>query len=359
MKNAILSVILTTLLIATAPLISLTINSDKNATAQSSATAVVNSKQESKKSTEKSTEVTTNKEVTTSKPTNSEKSKSDDYSFKIYDNATKKIITVSDFDFCCGALATEVETDIPKEALKAQAVAIYTYYSYLRSNSRADKKDYDFECNSKIWEVYVSKDELKEKWGETFDESYKIISEAVSEVSNTFVLYDDKLCMTKYFEISSGNTNSYKEIYGEDIPYLVTVPSPFDTVANNYKTEIKFTKEEFDSAVKEKFSDYKPDDTGKNISDISKNDYGTVLNINVGNIKTTGSELADALNLRSSAFEITSDDDTYTFTTYGYGENISMSQFGLNQLAKQGSSYKEILEYYYPDTTISDNFKPI
>lgn len=361
MKNAILSVILITVLIATTPLISIAINSDKNATVQSNATVASDTKKDTEKISDKITEPGTKKEIATEKSTFSAKtnSKSDDYSFKIYDKATKEIITVSDFDFCCGALATEIETDIPEEAIKAQAVAIHTYYSYLRSNNRADKEDYDFECNSKIWETYVSKDELKEKWGETFDESYKIISDAVSEVSGTFVLYDNKLCMTKYFEISSGNTNSYKEIYGEDIPYLVSVPSPFDTVANNYKTEIKFTKEEFDNSVKEKFSDYKPGDISKNISDISKNDYGTVLNIKVGNIETTGKELAKTLNLRSSTFEVNCSDDTYTFATYGYGENIGMSQFGMCQMAKQGNSYIEILKYYYPNTTISDSFKPI
>lgn len=358
MKNAVISVILITLLIATAPLISLVINSSENTVVESNVTVVSDEKKVTEETTNKTaTEITTKKEKSTA---TEEKIKTDNYSFKIYDEATDKIITVSDYDFCCGALATEIETDIPKEAIKAQAIAIHTYYSYLRNNSRVENKEYDFKCNSKIWETYVSKDELKEKWGETFEESYTIISDAVNEVSNTFILYNNNLCMTKYFEISSGNTNSYKEIYNEDIPYLVSIPSPFDTVANNYKTNKKFSKEEFDKIIKEKFPDYKStDNMSKNISNITKNDYGTVLNIKLGNIETTGKELADALNLRSSTFEISCSDNTYTFTTYGYGENIGMSQFGACQMAKQGNSYIEILQYYYPNTTISDNYKPI
>lgn len=56
--------------------------------------------------------------------------------------------------------------------------------------------------------------------------------------------------MTKYFEISSGTTESYQEIYGDEIPYLINVPSPFDTTANNYKTTVSLTYDEFNKAIK-------------------------------------------------------------------------------------------------------------
>lgn len=351
MKNVILSVIMMTLLIALAPLISLAVGNNKNEIRQSNATISYDKKSTSEKSD--------NKAMLDDKSKN-EANKKNDYSFKIYDKATKKIITVSDFEFCCGALATEIEPDIPNEAIKAQAVAIHTYYSYLRSNSRAENKDYDFECNTKIWETYVNQDELKEKWGETFDDSYRAISDAVKAVSSVFVIHNNSLCMTKYFEISCGNTNSYKEIYGIDIPYLVSIPSPFDTVANNYKTKKVLTETEVNNAIKAKFANYKPDDeANKNISDITKNDYGTVLNLRLGNIKLTGKELADILDLRSSAFEVAISNDSYTFITYGYGENIGMSQFGACKMAEQGNSYIEILQYYYPNTEISESYKPI
>jgi stage II sporulation protein D len=166
--------------------------------------------------------------------------------------------------------------------------------------------------------------------------------------------------MTKYFEISSGNTNSYKEIYGTNIPYLVGIPSPFDTVANNYKTKKVLTETEVDTAIKASFANYKANnDTSRNISDIMKNDYGTVLSLKAGNTKLTGKELADTLNLRSSAFEVTISNESYAFITYGYGENIGMSQFGACKMAEQGNSYIEILQYYYPNTEISENFKPL
>ncbi len=358
MKSAILNIIFVALLIACVPLISVLLNNnsfEKQSNKNAYSTNVSNTSKS--KSTSSPPIKSTNPTINATKPTSENAINN---TFRIYDKATDKIITVSDFDFCCGALATEIDIDIPTEAIKAQAVAIHTYYSYLRNDARANNKNYDFECNSNIWQTYVTKDELKEKWGETYNYSYKIISDAVKEVSNTFVLYNNKLCMTKYFKISSGNTTAYSEIYSQELPYLVCIPSAFDTVANNYKTKIEFPKTEFDKAIKNKYSDYKPTkNTSNNITNIKKNDYNAVLELTVGNKTLTGKQLMEILNLRSFTFDISCSDDKYTFTVYGYGENIGMSQYGACCMAKQGSTYSEILAYYYPNTDLSNNYKPI
>ena len=40
------------------------------------------------------------------------------------------------------------------------------------------------------------------------------------------------------------------------------------------------------------------------------------------------------------------------FTVKGYGHGVGMSQYGANEMAKSGASYREILMHYYPGTTI-------
>lgn len=345
MKSSIFTIIFTVLLIATIPLISIAIGktNDNVQTAASITTSPPSNAAEN------------NNEIST----DSNSSLSQSNSFKIYDRAVNKVITVNDYDFCCGALATETESDIPSEALKAQAIIIHTYYSYLRNESRKNNEDYDFECNSQIWEIYANKNDIKEKWGDTFTESYGIIEKNVKEVIDTFVLYNNKPAMTKYFEISSGTTESYQEIYGDEIPYLINVPSPFDTTANNYKTTVSLTYDEFNKAIKKKYNDYKYDkDYQKNISDFEKNDYGAVLSLKIGNKSIKGKELCNIANLRSNTFELECKDDKYIFTVYGYGENIGLSQYGACKMAEQGSSYVDILQYYFPNTTIVNNYIP-
>src|SRR5574344_1404381 len=188
--------------------------------------------------------------------------------FKMYDKSQDKIIEVSDKDFCYGALAAQMDTQTEKEALKAQAVALYSYYGYIRAQNRQTPPDNlkgaDFSCNTKIWQVYTTKDEIKTKWGSSFDKDYKVITDAVDEVFGKVLTYNGTLARTEFFAISSGTTESSKDIYGEDLPYLTNVASPYDLSQNNYETNLKMTTERFNETLKKKFDDYTP---GKNPAD--------------------------------------------------------------------------------------------
>ncbi len=274
-------------------------------------------------------------------------------SFRIYDKALQEVITVNDFDFCIGAIAVETDTDIPKEALKAEIVALHTYYACLRQQSRQQNKDFDFECNSKTWKVYVGKNQLKEKLRDTFEDYYNTLESAVKEVSNFLIFYDGKLCMTPCFDISVGNTFSYGEIYNENIPYLRSVPSPFDKIANNYTTQLTLSFDELHKIMSEKFSDYQSaENHSDNLKDISESENGAVLKMTVGNHTLSGKEFADIVHLRSNAFTVDFRNNQYQFTVYGYGDNIGLSKFGACKLAEQGYDFQAILHYYYTDITI-------
>lgn len=354
MKKGMVAVILTIITIAVVPVISILVGGKyEKSYAAVSATESVTEKNTYTAQPDENTEKPS-KPVSTATTT---KGSSEENTYKIYDKSAKKVITVNDVDFCCGALATETEADIPSEALKAQAVALHTYYTHLKYESRKQNKEYDFQCNSKIWEVYADKKDIKAKWGDTFKKSFGTIEKAVKEVSDIFVLYNDSPAMTKYFEISSGTTDSYSEIYGKDIKYLTNVATPYDTVANNYQTKQTFSYEELNSLMGKKYKDYKAESIDKNVSEIKKSNYGTVLSLRVGNKEIKGYEFADILKLRSSNFNVEVKEGSYIFTVCGYGENIGLSKFGSCQLAKQGSSYIEILEYYYPGTKIVRGYK--
>lgn len=44
----------------------------------------------------------------------------------------------------------------------------------------------------------------------------------------------------------------------------------------------------------------------------------------------------------------------YTLSGGGFGHGIGFSQYGADKLAKAGSSYKDIIGYYYKDVTVVD-----
>lgn len=265
--------------------------------------------------------------------------------FRIYDTSSKTVIEVSDKEFCCNALITQVEPDYPQEALKALAITIHTYYSYLRDKERENNNKYDFKCNSKIWNVYTSTEDIKGKWGDTFNESYSVFESIAKQVENKMMYYDNKICMTPFFEISSGTTNSYKDIYGTHIPYLVNTPSPFDATANNFKLITTISNKNFSTTLKSIVENY--NEKNNNVSNIVKNDFGNVISLKIGDSKITGQEFTNSLKLRSSCFDIEKTDNGYNIITYGYGENIGLSKYGASQLAENGYKYDEILKYYF------------
>ena len=56
--------------------------------------------------------------------------------------------------------------------------------------------------------------------------------------------------------------------------------------------------------------------------------------------------------INSAAFEVDYSDGVFTFTTYGYGHGVGMSQQGADYYAMQGWDYVDILTHYYTGTTV-------
>ena len=78
-----------------------------------------------------------------------------------------------------------------------------------------------------------------------------------------------------------------------------------------------------------------------------------MLHVEVGNKTIKGSLLRSIFGLKSSNFTITVDSQNVTFEVRGSGHGVGMSQHGANEMANEGSSYQEILAWYYQGTQIS------
>ena len=53
-----------------------------------------------------------------------------------------------------------------------------------------------------------------------------------------------------------------------------------------------------------------------------------------------------------SSFKITATENEVTFKVSGYGHGVGMSQYGADFMARQGSTYEEILKHYYKNVTV-------
>jgi stage II sporulation protein D len=278
--------------------------------------------------------------------------------FKILDTKSNTVITADDRSFLYGAIVTEMSPDFHPEALKAQGVAAYTYYSRLReqqrSNPTASLKGADFAADTQGWQIYVTKEQMKQRWGANFDTYYNKLTKVVDAIYGKVLKSDGELADATYYAISSGNTETSEDIWGGKRKYLVAVASPGDVFASGYQTSAVFSTAQFKTAVlKTAPKANLSGDPSTWVGSIQRTASGTVKNIQIGGVNIKGSDIRSAFGLRSPNFSISYANGSFTFLVKGYGHGVGMSQVGANYMASQGASYQQILAWYYPTTTLT------
>ena len=269
--------------------------------------------------------------------------------FKILKNG--KVLELSAKDYIFGVVAAEMPALYEAEALKAQAVAAYTFACY-RKQGNTDS-EYDLTADSETAQCFITREEAAARWGEKSDEYTKKIEDCIAEVEGELLTFDDKPIFAAYHAISSGSTNSCYDVWGKEISYLKSVVSDGDKLAEGYLSEAVFTAEEIAENLKSITA--ASGDAQNYFSELNATDNGYVKTLKFCGKETTGSEISKLLGLRSGSFSVEFTEAGFKFTVKGYGHGVGMSQTGADYMAKQGSSYEEILLHYYNGATLQKN----
>ncbi|NET91579.1 MAG: SpoIID/LytB domain-containing protein, partial [Kamptonema sp. SIO1D9] len=67
----------------------------------------------------------------------------------------------------------------------------------------------------------------------------------------------------------------------------------------------------------------------------------------------SGSEIRQALGLRSTLFTVSSNGSNFQISGRGFGHGVGLSQWGAKNLAQQGLGYQQILSHYYQNTILA------
>lgn len=245
------------------------------------------------------------------------------------------------FDVVCQIVQAEMGGTFHEEALKAQAVAAYSYLKFNNAKGLSPS----ISLNSKV--------------------SAKVKA-AVQDVFGVGIYYNGKIAQSVYSSATGGYSASAKDVWGGDIPYLESVVSEFDSAGSYYGSVKTFSQDYIKNAIQKS--------TGIALSGNPENwitllpaeqggivDGGYVGKILIdgnatytksGNsITLTGRILRENIldyGLRSSKFEVSYSGGVFTFVTYGYGHGVGMSQIGANLYAtKGGYNYLQILQHYF------------
>ena len=244
-------------------------------------------------------------------------------------------------EYIIGVVAGEMPASFEVEALKAQAIAAR---SYAMNKVNSSKKTYDLVTDVSN-QVYITQDEMKEKWQSEYDYYYNKIKDAVLETKGLVMKYNDEIISAYYFAMSNGSTEDVSLVFGESKDYLQSVDSSWDENVKNFTVETNITKEEFCKKLDISCNDII-------INNIKRSETKRVNEITINNKTFKGTEVRSILNLRSTDFNIEIN-ESIKITTKGYGHGVGMSQYGANEMAKNGSTYEEILKHYYNNIEIS------
>ncbi|HIS12743.1 MAG TPA: stage II sporulation protein D [Candidatus Onthocola stercoravium] len=243
-------------------------------------------------------------------------------------------------EYVVGVVAGEMPASFEIEALKAQAIAAR---SYALSKIETSTESYDLVTDITN-QVYITTEDMQEKWGEDYDFYYDKIKNAVSATKNLVMEYEGDVISAYYFAMSNGATEDVSLVFGESRDYLKSVDSSWDESVKNFSVTTTFTKEEFCSKLS-------IDCSNITIGAIDRSSTNRVNTIVINDKEFKGTTLRTLLGLRSTDFTIDIADDI-KITTKGYGHGVGMSQYGANEMAKNGASYEEILNHYYKDIDI-------
>ena len=245
-------------------------------------------------------------------------------------------------------LAHEMPVSYEEEALKAQAVIARTNLLYAREKDGAEPEG-------------MSREDMQEQLGaEEFQKCYKRLQNCVEDTAGEVVFYKNKVVHLPYHFVSAGKTRDIAEVDDDNsMPYLKSAASMDDLQSDRF-LKIEFLSiAQFRNKLKEAFPELKfPEKDINRMASVSRRDSSSyVLVVGLPGQKVSGEEIRNIFSLNSACFSIKETDGKVRIVTKGYGQGYGMSQYGANEMAKQGSTYKEILSHYYHGITVGPVLK--
>ncbi|MGV3488643.1 MAG: stage II sporulation protein D [Tuberibacillus sp.] len=272
--------------------------------------------------------------------------KDPDIPVSVMRNETKQVDQVQLREYLIGVVGSEMPAEFDIEALKAQALAARTYVARFLINVGAEPKAISDTPND---QVYHGTDELKKIWGSEYEAKLKKIEKAVDATAGEVLTFQGQLITPFFFSTSNGYTENAEAYWQNATPYLKSVKSPWDLKSPKYKKTVTLSVKE----VQDKLKIRLPQKDGTVGTILSLTPGKRVAEFKIGGKMFTGREVREKLNLRSADFAMKRAGNNIEITTKGYGHGVGMSQYGAGGMAKEGKTYKEIVQYYYQGVTIA------
>ena len=247
-------------------------------------------------------------------------------------------------EYVVGVVAGEMPVSFEIEALKAQAVASRSYVL----KKIVDNKDNSYDVvDTTSNQVYLDEDDMKKKWQDNYVTYVNKIRSAVNDTASLYLEYDGEIANTMFFSTSNGYTEDCSVVFKEDIPYLKSVDSTWDSeVSSTFQYTEDMSIQEFYEKLGLKYNE-----TLK-VEILERSSSNRIIKLKINDVEFSGRDIYNKLKIRSTDFTIEQIGSNVKITTKGFGHGVGMSQYGALGMAREGYTYDQILEHYYQGTNL-------
>ena len=227
--------------------------------------------------------------------------------------------------YLTAVLSCQISPDYELQTVEAQAVIARSnlFRKFAEEENRLDVLREMGKSIKNQWKWWIS------------DEIYE---EAVENTEGKVLLVDGKLDLVPYHEISGGTTRDGETVFGSsEYQYLKSVDSSADKNSPDYFSSTYISERQLPKELEIK----------------ERDSAGYVLSLQADDKILEGEMFALGMGLPSSIFSIQKTGSKVRFLCRGKGHGLGFSQYGGNELAKDGSLWEEILEEYFPEMEIS------
>lgn len=252
-------------------------------------------------------------------------------------------------DYLLSVVPEEMPTDWPAEALKAQSIAARSFA--LKSRGRHAAEGYDL-CTTTHCQLY--KGIASEKTASTA---------AVRATRGEVLTYGGQPIEALFHTDSGGMTESSEDVWGSRVPYLRAVR---DTLLGTMPWTKTVSKADLEKKLAAKGHnigrlraiELSPLAVGRAAKDRTASGRVKAMTVTgtKGSVTLSGTAWRSLLGLKSTLFSAKLTKDSVTFTGFGAGHGLGISQWGAERLAGTGKSYADILHHYYTGVTLQTNF---
>lgn len=265
-----------------------------------------------------------------------------------------KVETMTMGEYLQGVVRAEMPASFEQQALCAQAVAARTYTLYKMASGGNHGDQADICTDHTCCQAYLDKETATKNWGDNAENYEAKVENAVSLTDGQTILYDGVPVLAVFHSSSAGQTKKSGEVWTSDLPYLQSVSSPEGEGVPNYYSRVEFTFAEFKKLF---MTAYPEADLSGRVSgwfgERKVSEDGNVDSVTVGGVSVRGTQMRTIFSLRSTTFETEIQDGKIVFFVTGYGHGVGMSQYGAQQMAKDGSGWKDIITHYYTGVTVA------